>query len=890
MRKMLWGLLALAFASYAFPAAAANPTPATKCGTLTVGHMLVAGSGCGGKDVTDSGVDFTSSHPLPNAYFSGQTNFPVGTLVTPTLQLGGATGPAIYPDSSGNYNISVNGVRAFWMDKANLAIWIPNYTLGIGCQSVNPFPMFRVCGVNTGTSPTIGDYTDILGTWISPATLTQTGLAVTPDFQPSGPAATIIGINAQPNMASGSVSPSYGLQGVAAAIGEDSGYTGVIPRVELFTAYNSTNMHGTNPVTNWINYNSSAIVNGDSYTGSTPIFNYNWWNYGATAAAGLGATISNYSIYVNVPSGSGAGTTNNCGICIAGNGGSGGTGTTTNKAFDDESTAPFIVKGGVQVGSPTGGVPAAGAINAQALYINNVPVLTTGGAALGAGTTNDLAVYTSSSVAAGLATANNGLLATNGSGVPSITNVIPNNVTATTQSAGDDSNKIATTLYVDNLASGKLGVGNGSGIRTAVTPSGDASMTNAGVFSILAENGHTFPTTGTAGDVATVGANGMYGDSATPLSSLAPLASPALTGNPTAPTQTTSDNSTKVATDAFAYNLFATPPPLGSTTPNTGAFSALTSGGNPVSVEAADKQFFTSSGTWTKPSNVTFVKVIGCGPGGGGGGGALTASGTAASGGAGGGGGGCFEATYSATTLTSTVTVTIGAGGTGGVAATSSSTGGSAGGQGSATTFGGYIGGGAGGGGAGGQIAAASGGGGGAGTNQNGISGSGSTAGGPSYGGAGGGSGAAGGGAAMAGAGGGGGGSTAVGVGEAGGDGYTGAGGGGSGGGLTTGPASNNGGAGADAIINQAAFGNFFPNAGGNSSVKNGASTATIVGSLAGYGGGGGYGNSSGAGVGGNGGAGTQGGGGGGGGSELNGATAGTGGAGGGGFVQVLSW
>lgn len=39
------------------------------------------------------------------------------------------------------------------------------------------------------------------------------------------------------------------------------------------------------------------------------------------------------------------------------------------------------------------------------------------------------------------------------------------------------------------------------------------------------------------------------------LSTLAPKVSPALTGSPTAPTQGTSDNSTKIATTAFVQNL-----------------------------------------------------------------------------------------------------------------------------------------------------------------------------------------------------------------------------------------------------------------------------------------------------------------------------------------------
>lgn len=55
------------------------------------------------------------------------------------------------------------------------------------------------------------------------------------------------------------------------------------------------------------------------------------------------------------------------------------------------------------------------------------------------------------------------------------------NPTTTTQAAGNNSTRIATTAYTDNLANGKIMVGNGSNVATAVTPSGDVTMSNAGV-------------------------------------------------------------------------------------------------------------------------------------------------------------------------------------------------------------------------------------------------------------------------------------------------------------------------------------------------------------------------------------------------------------------------
>lgn len=59
------------------------------------------------------------------------------------------------------------------------------------------------------------------------------------------------------------------------------------------------------------------------------------------------------------------------------------------------------------------------------------------------------------------------------------------------------------------------------------------------------------------------------------LSPYAPLASPALTGTPTAPTQGAGSNSTAVATTAFVQTSYAAPPALGSTTPAAVSATAL---------------------------------------------------------------------------------------------------------------------------------------------------------------------------------------------------------------------------------------------------------------------------------------------------------------------------
>lgn len=152
--------------------------------------------------------------------------------------------------------------------------------------------------------------------------------------------------------------------------------------------------------------------------------------------------------------------------------------------------------------------------------------------------------------------------------------------TTTTQTAGDNSTKIATTAYVDTLADGQIRVGNASNVATPVTMSGDVTIADTGATTIkssVALAGSPTTTTQTAGDNSTKIATTAYVDTladgeirvgnssnvATAVTMSGDVtmddtgattikSSVALAGSPTTTTQTAGDNSTKIATTAYA--------------------------------------------------------------------------------------------------------------------------------------------------------------------------------------------------------------------------------------------------------------------------------------------------------------------------------------------------
>ena len=189
-------------------------------------------------------------------------------------------------------------------------------------------------------------------------------------------------------------------------------------------------------------------------------------------------------------------------------------------------------------------------------------------------------------------------------------------------------------------------VGNDTNIGITLTPKG-TGRTNIGQ---LALDGTTI--TATAAQLNFV--TGVTSAIQTQMDAKAPLASPALTGTPTAPTAAAGTNTTQIATTAFVL-------------------------GNLLNV-----QTFTASGTWTKPAGADMVFIRVWGAGGGGGAGGLRAISLGKAGGGGGGAGGYTERHIEAALLGATVTVTVGTGGAGGSGGDNAVAGGS-------SSFGGFV-------------------------------------------------------------------------------------------------------------------------------------------------------------------------------------------------------
>jgi len=315
----------------------------------------------------------------------------------------------------------------------------------------------------------------------------------------------------------------------------------------------------------------------------------------------------------------------------------GGTGNTTFTAYS-------VICAGTTATGPFQNVVGVG-VSGQVLTSNGAAALPTwqnvsGTGTVNSSTANNLAYYaTTGNTISGLASANEGLLVTSNTGVPSIlagsgtTGTILRAISGAAP-AWSTATYPATTTINQILYSNSGNVV--SGLATA--NSGVLVTSSTGVPSILAA--------GTTGQVLQASTAG------TPAWSTATY--PATAG--TSGNVLTSDGTN-----------FISSTPVG-----------------PLTFASIATQVFTSSGTYTPNAKMVYcdVRVVG---GGGGGGGGAAGSSTVVSGGGGGGGASFGRGIFSAATIGASQTVTIGALGTGG------STGNNPGNAGTDTTFGALL-------------------------------------------------------------------------------------------------------------------------------------------------------------------------------------------------------
>lgn len=184
--------------------------------------------------------------------------------------------------------------------------------------------------------------------------------------------------------------------------------------------------------------------------------------------------------------------------------------------------------GGILYSTATAGAILAGTATVRQMLQSGASSAPTWSTATWPSTTtlNQILYSSSANTVAGLATATNAILVTSGGGSPSLGTAVPNGVTGTTQAVDDSTAKLATDAFVLNQAA-------------SATPLIDGAAT-VGTSTRFARGDHVHPTDTTR----------------------APLASPALTGTPTAPTAAVDTNTTQLATTAMVLAQAASATPL----------------------------------------------------------------------------------------------------------------------------------------------------------------------------------------------------------------------------------------------------------------------------------------------------------------------------------------
>ena len=187
--------------------------------------------------------------------------------------------------------------------------------------------------------------------------------------------------------------------------------------------------------------------------------------------------------------------------------------------------------------------------------------------------------------------------------------------TAPTQVIGDNSTKIATDAFVLANATASsvtwandLAGSSGTSQRVAALQGQTLTMGTPAAHQYLGWNGSAFVNQGlSSGDIPALPEAGIT-NLPTDLAAKAPLASPALTGSPTAPTQVSTDNSTKIATTAFVAAAAPGMAPVQSVAGHTGAVTLAESDVASLSTDLGAKAPLASpalTGSPTAPTQTT---------------------------------------------------------------------------------------------------------------------------------------------------------------------------------------------------------------------------------------------------------------------------------------------
>lgn len=219
---------------------------------------------------------------------------------------------------------------------------------------VGPNPLANLFQISGTYTTTAGYLFRNAGILTSSNTGQQDLQAVAANFNTSGGSVTtLVGFESAPGiLATSSSSPSFFFNGIQTGLSTQTGLSGTIPNGAGLYIVGPTIGAGNNPITNYSTIYSAPITNGNGITSGT-VTNEGLRFQSMTAAAASGGTVNNYGALLNLSTGSGAGTTNNRGIYITGNGGTGGAGTTNNFALYSDSTANSYLAGNVGIGTTT---------------------------------------------------------------------------------------------------------------------------------------------------------------------------------------------------------------------------------------------------------------------------------------------------------------------------------------------------------------------------------------------------------------------------------------------------------------------------------------------------------------------------------------------------------